>query len=118
MEQEKGMLESGWLLDQMHQSLKEYKTLSYICDHTDSAAAQLLYDRCGGFSQHSLKLKAFVQLFNDRYLLQLADRSISPDQWGVDKATYSCRNVSACVVQTVAECDRQGWVLRTAGYSR
>jgi hypothetical protein len=118
MEQEQRMLECSWLLDQMHQCLKEYKTLSYICDNADAGAAELLYDSCGGFSHHSLKLKAFVQLFNERYLLQLADRSTAPDQWGVDRATYSCRNVSACVVATVAECDRQGWILRTAGYSR
>ena len=108
--------DTQWLIDTKLQALLEYQTLSYISEHINKENSKKLQSECGKFSLGSLKLKAFIQMFNKDYLSTavVCVGGAQPDSQGVPKSLYNCWNVNGCISHTMQKCDAEGWLLRTA----
>ena len=105
----------SWVIEMKNQALLEYNCLEYIFSNCDGMSLQRLHDACGYNTLHSLKLKSFIQVFCEKFLTAGVG-FMGVDGQGVPKRVWSCRNPSACVIHTIEECNRTGWLLKTSLY--
>ena len=108
----------SWMRDLRGDASVEHQTLTFIYANMNANVAKLLHKECGQYSLHSLKLKAFMQMFNAHYLdtswASLVAGHGSVDDLLVPTRRWTCRDVNGCLLDTIHRCSEQGWPLRTS----
>lgn len=107
------ILDYSWLWEMKKTALMEYHCLQYIQSHCDAKSIELLHEAVGYHTVHSLKLKAFVELFCDRFLVNPYEFH-ELDAQGIPTVEWSCGNPSACVMAVLRECNRNKWSVKTS----
>ena len=92
-----------------------YISSTYIFQNCNVEVCQTLHECCGHNTIHSLKLKVFIQTFCQTYTQTIEvfdlDAQLAPHS-----SAFTCHDPSACVLEILDQCDRDGWLLKTSCY--
>jgi len=107
------MLDCTWLHEQRLAAKRTYLCLAFIYYNGNGEACQKLHESCGFNSLHSLKLAAFTNSFCEKYLAtgtDVLDPSLNV------QAAFTCDDVSASILEVLADCDSNGWKLNVSSF--